>query len=198
MSQNDVLHRKSILNIPPDEEEGMHISKFLIAGALYVGTMAALERPFSLELSGPHPGNEGAIRRIRTVVDGELTAVIPKYPQILTVYDLVRNAVNQWRDKECLGSRKLVRQHEETKNLTKMINGVEQQVPKKWLYSELSPFEYRSYRDLGEESQAIGAGLRKLGLKPGDHVELYADTSYSSFVTLLMSDLNGKSLLKDA
>ena len=59
-----------------------------------------------------------------------------------------------------------------------MVNGMEQLVSKKWEYLELSPYEYRTYRDLGREANSIGAGLRKLGLKPGDNVGLYADTSY--------------------
>ena len=158
----------------------MQLSKLLIVGAT-LGTVAtALERPYSVELDTHHPSNESPIRRLRSTVGRDLTATIPGHPDIKTVYDLVRNAVEQWRDKDCLGSRRLVATHEEQKLVTKLVNGVEQQVPKKWIYSELSPYEYRTYRDVGEESMAIGAGLRKLGLNPGDHIGIYSDTSYGS------------------
>ena len=137
-----------------------------------------LQRPYSVELDTRHPDDESPVRRLRSFVGQNLTATIPGHPNIKSVYDLVINAVEHWRDKECLGSRKLVRIHEEEKQITKLINGVEQSVPKKWTYSELSPYEYRTYREVGEESAAIGAGLRKLGLKPSDHVGIYADTWY--------------------
>ena len=150
-----------------------------MTGALCATTVhATLKRPFSIALNESHEPNEGPIHRLRLVADGNLTTRIPGHPYILTVYDLVRNAVDEWRDKDCLGSRKIVKKHEEEKHTTKLIDGVEQQVTKKWVYSELSPYEYRTYRDLGAESNSIGAGLRKLGLKPGDRVGLYADTSY--------------------
>ena len=159
----------------------MHICKFLTTGLIFASSVVALKRPYSVELSDSYPDHEGPVRRLRTVADGNLTATIPGHPHILTIYDLMRSAVEQWRDKECLGSRKLVKFHEEEKNITKVINGVEQQVTKKWIYSELSPYEFRTYRDLGAESKSVGAGLKRLGLKQGDNVGLYADTSYFHF-----------------
>lgn len=158
--------------------KGMHLPNVLTTGVLLASAAVAVKRPYSVELSGPHPRSEGQVRRLRAVADGNLTKAIPGHPHILTVYDLVNNAVEQWRDKECLGSRRLAKSHEEEKNITQVINGIEQQISKKWVYSELSPYEYRTYRDLGAESKAVGAGLRKLGLDPGENVGVYADTSY--------------------
>ena len=170
---------KTVAN-PIPENTTMYFSKILMTGALLTNTVsAALKRPYSIALNESHEANEGAIHRLRLVANGDLTSRIPGHPDILTVYDLVRNAVDEWKDKDCLGSRKVVKNHEEEKQITKLVNGVEQNVTKKWFYSELSPYQYRSYRDLGAESNSIGAGLRKLGLNPGDHVGLYADTSYS-------------------
>ena len=178
LPQQDVLPGKTAENSAP-EYKRMYFSKILMTGALCATTVhATLKRPFSIALNESHEPNEGPIHRLRLVADGNLTTRIPGHPYILTVYDLVRNAVDEWRDKDCLGSRKIVKKHEEEKHTTKLIGGVEQQVTKKWVYSELSPYEYRTYRDLGAESNSIGAGLRKLGLKPGDRVGLYADTSY--------------------
>lgn len=178
----DVLFRKTASNTSPDEEEqGMYIPNILIAGALYAGTAAGLKRPFSIELNESHADNEGPIRRFRTVANGELTSKIPGHPHIFTVYDLVKNAVDVWKDKNCLGSRRVVQKHGEEKQITKIVNGAEQQTLKTWVYLELSPYEYRTYRDLGAEANSIGSGLRKLGLNPSDPVGLYADTSYLPF-----------------
>ena len=153
------------------EDKGMYVSSLVIIGAMSATVIgASLQRPFSVPLNLSHQDHEGPTRRLRLVAYGDLTTSIPGHPYILTVYDLVKNAVDKWKDKDCLGSRTVVKNHEVEKQITKVINGVEQKTTKKWVYSELSPFEYRTYRDLGEESSAIGAGLRNLGLNPGDHV----------------------------
>jgi hypothetical protein len=196
LPQKDVSPGKITTNSAAGGNQGMYFSKIFIAGVILSTTVCALERPYSVALGQSHAQNEGSIRRVRNVADRNLTATIPGHPYILTVYDLVKHAVEQWRDKDCLGSRNLVRKHEEDKKITKVVNGVEQQVTKKWIYSELSPYEYRSYRDLGEESTSIGAGLRKLGLQPGDHVGLYADTSYRPFEFVVDIAPSGKSLPK--
>ena len=137
-----------------------------------------LDKPYSLELDSPRADNEGSVRRLKSVVRGDLPSLIPGFPNVTTAYELVRNAVERWHDKECLGSRRHIKDHVEEKKIIKVVNGVEQETTKKWTYAELSPYEYRTYRDVGTESNAIGAGLRKLELKPGDHVGLYADTWY--------------------
>lgn len=162
----------------PGAVNEMHISKLVAAGAFLTATVAGLQRPFSIELDTPYNDSEGAIRRLRGFEASDLSATIAGHPGILTVYDLVRNAVEQWTNKDCLGARTLVKQISEEKLVTKFINGVETQVPKTWYYSELSPYQYRTYTELGIESRAIGAGLRKMGLTAGDKVGLYADTSY--------------------
>jgi len=136
----------------------------------------ALEKPYSVELDSPHVDDQGPIRRLRTVAHGDLTTLIPAYPNITTTYELVRNAVEEWRDKDCLGSRRHIKDHVEEKKIIKVVDGQEQTTTKKWIYAELSPYEFRTYRDIGTETSAIGAGLRKLGLKPGDYVGLYSDT----------------------
>ena len=60
----------------------------------------------------------------------------------------------------------------------KIVNGVQTQVEKTWMYWELGPFEYKSYRQVAKEGLNVGAGLIKLGLENGDKLAIYADTSY--------------------
>jgi hypothetical protein len=186
----DVPHSKTTASATPDptadNEEAMQITKLFTFGSIIATTTLALRRPYSLELESSHPDNEGPVRRLRTSMEGDLSAKIPGYAYILTVYDLAKSAQDEWGDKAALGSRKVVKQHAEQKQITKMINGVEQQVNKTWYYSELSPFYYRTYTDLGTESTAIGAGLRELGVNPGDNVGLYAETSYLTGMFELM------------
>ena len=185
-SKTNVAHdfippSNTLTTSPPSNSSpshGMHISKLLAAGSLMTATVTALQHPFSVELDTPHNDSEGATRRLRGFENSDLSATIAGHPDILTVYDLVSNSVEQWGDKNSLGSRRLVKQISEEKMVTKFINGVETEVPKTWYYSELSPYQYRTYNDLEIEMTAIGAGLRKLGLNAGDKVGLYADTSY--------------------
>lgn len=150
--------------------------EFLLASLLASFPVFALQKPYSVELTVPHAADEGPIRRLRSVAEGNLTNYIPLHPEISTVYHLARSAVALYDTKECLGSRSVVATHAEQKNVTKFINGVETQVPKTWYYQELSPYRYRSYRDLGEESLNIGSGLRGIGVRPGDRVAIYAET----------------------
>jgi long-chain acyl-CoA synthetase len=171
-----VLNGKSPAKSTSKDDTAMYWSRLLVASTLATSVLAALRKPYSVSLNEPHPHNHGATRRLRDFEDG-LTTTIPGFPKILTVYDLVKDAVQQFQDKDCLGSRRVLRKTEEEKLETKVVNGAERQVAKKWIYSELSPYEFRTYADLGKEAASIGAGLRKLGLDPGDHVGLYADTS---------------------
>ena len=159
-------------------DEVMFILNLLGVGSVLVVAAAAIQRPYSVALDEPKQPDEGPIRRLRSVASGELTETISHLPQIRTVYDLVSNAVDRWDAKDCLGSRKVVRQIQEQKNLTKLVNGVETQVQKTWVYSELSPYGYRTYERFGIELHSVGSVLRKLGLKHGDKVGMYAETRY--------------------
>jgi len=159
------------------------LSSSLMAAAF----SAALDKPYSLELDSPRADNEGPIRRLKTVAHGDLISLIPRFPNVTTTYELLRDAVEKWGDKECLGSREHIKDHVEEKKIIKVVSGVEQETTKKWVYAELSPYKYRTYRDVGNESKAIGAALRKLGLDSGDRVGLYADTWYLLSIKSLLS-----------
>jgi long-chain acyl-CoA synthetase len=135
-------------------------------------------KPFSVEVTDTSADGEGRIRRNRVAGTGDLLTT-PR-DNVSTVYELVQYSVNKFGDKNCMGHRNVVKEHTEEKMLTKMVDGVERQIPKKWTYWELSPYFYRSFKQVGEESAALGSGLRNLGLNPGDRIELYAGTSYVS------------------
>ena len=132
-------------------------------------------KPFSVEVTDQSANGEGRIRRNRVAGTGELLTT-PR-DNVSTVYELLQYSIKKFGDKNCMGHRNVVKEHTEEKMLTKMVDGEEQQIPKKWTFWELSPYVYRSFKQVGEESAALGSGLRNLGLNPGDRIELYAGTS---------------------
>jgi long-chain acyl-CoA synthetase len=134
-------------------------------------------KPFSVEVSDSTVKGEGRIRRNRVSSTGELLAQ-PR-DNVATVYELLQYSIKKFGDKNCMGHRNVIKEHTEEKTITRIVDGEEQHTQKKWTYWELSPYIYRSFKEVGTESAALGAGLRNLGLNPGDRIELYAGTSYT-------------------
>jgi len=131
--------------------------------------------PFSVEVPGQSAvKGETSIRRHPQAV-GELLS--RPEPDVTTTYELVRASVAKFGDANALGSRKLVRTHQETKKVKKIVDGEAQEVDKQWTYFELSGYEYITYKQYDTLLQQLGSGLRKLGLVKGDRVHLFAATS---------------------
>jgi long-chain acyl-CoA synthetase len=140
------------------------------------------------------PKGESPVRRH---VDARYGLSETPHPAIRTIYDLVQFNALRWGDTKCFGTRKVVKIHKEKQVLTKLVNGVKKDQEKTWMFWELGPFEYRSYRQVAKEGLDVGAGLVKLGLEKGDKVAVYADTSYVSFVrTELIAARLGRSWRK--
>ncbi|TGO25664.1 hypothetical protein BPAE_0075g00190 [Botrytis paeoniae] len=108
-----------------------------------------------------------------------------RYPDLLsqpelgidTVFDIIQQSSRHFGDARALGSRKLIKKHEETKKIKKIINGQTQEVDKTWTYFEMSGYEYLSFKEYEATVLSVGAGLRKLGLVKDDRVHLFATTS---------------------
>ncbi|CCF42946.1 AMP-binding enzyme [Colletotrichum higginsianum] len=131
--------------------------------------------PFSV----PSPGveakdGETVPRRLPQAVPDLIT--IPG-GNITTTYELVKQSAEKYGNARCLGSRKLVNTHRETKKVKKMVDGEEREVDKQWTYFELSPYEYITFHEYERLTLQLGSGLRKLGMIKGDRVHLYAATS---------------------
>lgn len=97
-------------------------------------------------------------------------------PAISTVYDLVQFSANRWGDKPRFGTRKIIKIHTEEDAVPKGVNGVSE--PKVFMFWELGPYEYQSYKQAAQEGLHVGSGLRKLGLEKDDKITIYAETSY--------------------
>ncbi|KAL2016635.1 hypothetical protein VTK56DRAFT_3215 [Thermocarpiscus australiensis] len=131
--------------------------------------------PFTVEVPGQQPvEGETPVRRHPAAVDGLVTKPAD---DINTVYDLVRVSVAKFGNAKCMGSRELVRTHQEKKMVKKVVNGEEREVEKSWTYFEMSPYKYISYTEYERLTLQIGAGLRKIGLGKDDRVHIYAATS---------------------
>ncbi|KAH8163758.1 hypothetical protein CIB48_g4496 [Xylaria polymorpha] len=98
-------------------------------------------------------------------------------PEITTIYDLFTTTAKKHSSKAAIGSRTLVKTHVETKKVPKIVDGVKTEVDKKWTYFELSPYKFLTYKDYETRALNVGAGLRKLGLEPGDRIHIFASTS---------------------
>lgn len=131
--------------------------------------------PFTIDVPGQEPvKGETPVRRI----PGSVPDLVAKPdPKISTTYELVRVSVEKYGNAKCMGSRKLIRTHQETKKVKKMVDGEEREVDKQWTYFELSGYNYLSFSEYEQLMLQVGSGLRKLGLETGDRVHIFAATS---------------------
>ncbi|KUI53773.1 Long-chain-fatty-acid--CoA ligase 1 [Cytospora mali] len=131
--------------------------------------------PFTVEVPGQEPvEGETPVRRIPSSIPD---LVAKPDPNISTTYELVRVSVEKYGNAKCMGSRKLIRTHQETKKVKKIVDGEEREVDKKWTYFELSGYDYLTFSEYETLMLQIGSGLRKLGLESGDRVHIFAATS---------------------
>lgn len=104
-------------------------------------------------------------------------------PAIKTIYDIVTYSAEHYGNAKALGSRKLVKTHQETKKVKKMVDGKEETIDKKWTYFELSGFTYHSFNEYKTLTLELGSGLRKLGMESQDRVHIFAATSENWLAT---------------
>ncbi|KAF3157776.1 long-chain fatty acid-CoA ligase, variant 2 [Orbilia oligospora] len=131
--------------------------------------------PFSVEVPGATKvEGEGIPRRHPAAKDG-----IWERPSddVNTVWDIVVRSSQKYGDIRCVGWRKLIQMHKETKMIKKFVDGKETEVPKEWAYFEKSPFEFITYSQYHELCKDVASGFVALGLKRGDRIQIYAATS---------------------
>ena len=131
--------------------------------------------PFSLEAPGyEHVDGETIPRRNVNTVNKLKTT---PSPDIHTLFDLVKTSSEKYGNAKALGSRKLVRTHQEIKKVKKIIDGQEREVDKEWTYFELSGYSYLSFIEYEKLMLQLGCGLRKLGMNKDDRLHIFAATS---------------------
>ncbi|EFX04294.1 fatty acid activator [Grosmannia clavigera kw1407] len=131
--------------------------------------------PYTVEVPGQKdiPGETKVRRHPQSVPE----LISKPAENISTLFELVTVSVEKYGNANIMGSRRLLRTHQETKKVKKMIDGEEREVDKQWTYFELSAYEYITYNEYLRRILQIGAGLRKLGLASGDRVHVFAATS---------------------
>ncbi|KAF2403305.1 acetyl-CoA synthetase-like protein [Trichodelitschia bisporula] len=130
--------------------------------------------PYSVESPGyERVEGETLPRRNTKVKDGLATTPAEG---VNTIYDIVRYAAQKYGNAKAIGTRRLVRMHDEVKKVKKMVDGKETMVDKKWNYFELSGYTYMTFVEYETFALQLGAGLKKLGLVAHDRVHLFAAT----------------------
>ena len=130
--------------------------------------------PFSVEASGYDPVEGETIPRRNPAARDKLIST----PEdgVATVFDILKRGSEKFGNAKALGTRRLIETHTEVKKVKKMVDGVEQEVDKKWTYLELSEYTYLSFIEYERMALQIGAGFRELGMNAGDRVHIFAAT----------------------
>lgn len=132
--------------------------------------------PYTVDSPGYEKVDGETIPRRNAKIKDKGLAVRP-LDEIATVPDVLKYAAAKFGNAKAVGTRKLIKTHNETKKVKKVVDGQTQEVDKKWTYFELSGYKYQTFSEFEQQSLQFGAGLRKLGLKAEDRVHLYAATS---------------------
>lgn len=147
--------------------------------------------PSSVPIGPAEPG-ETAPRRNAGSKDGPWRYP-DNNPEMNTVYNLLKWSVREYGSHDAMGSRSIVAEHEEEKQVSKKVDGKIVKVPKKWTFFELSPYTYISYNQLLQTVQQFAAGLLFLGIEPKgvEKFHIYAQTSAKWLQTALACNANG-------
>jgi long-chain acyl-CoA synthetase len=138
--------------------------------------VATKKAPYSLQVPGVEPKEgEGIPRRHPGSID---RLVSTPDPDVRTVYDIVVRGAKKFGTSECMGRREMIKTHVEKKMIKKVVDGVETEVPKEWIYYEKGGYTFKNFIEYKETVDTCGAGLRALGLNKNDRVHIYAGTRY--------------------
>ncbi|KAL8854563.1 MAG: hypothetical protein Q9221_000598 [Calogaya cf. arnoldii] len=131
--------------------------------------------PYTTDASGATKVDGESIPRRRiTAKDGLSTS---PGDGVETVYDILRHSALKYGNAKALGSRKLLKTHNEVKQVKTTVDGKEQMLDKKWTYFEMSAYQYMTFREYEQMALQCGAGLRSLGMKANDRLHIFAATT---------------------
>lgn len=131
--------------------------------------------PFTVEASGYEPVDGETIPR-RHPASKDKLATSPA-EDVNTIFDIFKRSADKFGNAKALGSRRIIKVHQETKKVKKMVDGQTREVDKNWSYFELSGYSYMSFVEYEKLVLQIGAGLRKLGMVESDRLHLFGATS---------------------
>ncbi|KAI9489899.1 hypothetical protein BDB00DRAFT_980427 [Zychaea mexicana] len=127
-----------------------------------------MQREFSIEVTHEPVAGETPIRRS---ILAPFELMTSPATGVDTLYDVLQYAASSYKHRHAFGYRKL----EQTFVEEKEVPGSEK--PKQWKYHQFSNYHYYSYIEAVNLTRMLGAGLRKLGMKKGDKLHIFASTS---------------------
>ena len=130
--------------------------------------------PITVEASGYSPVEGETIPRRNPVAKDKLIGSPSE--EIKTIFDILKRSADKFGNAKAVGTRKILKTHQEVKKIKKTIDGETKEVDKKWTYFELSGYSYMSFVEFEKMVLSLGSGLRQLGLSKGDRVHLFATT----------------------
>lgn len=115
----------------------------------------------------------------------------PADSKATTLPEYIRECVKRNPDRNCIAWRNLVEIHEETKKVTKIVDGEETSVDKLWQFYEYSPYQHSTFSEMLTNLEDISRGLVEIGLKPKENkLHMYGATSHKWMQTFLGASLN--------
>ncbi|CAB83169.1 Long-chain-fatty-acid-CoA ligase [Schizosaccharomyces pombe] len=102
---------------------------------------------------------------------------------VSTVYDLLCTAAKNHGEKQAMGSRKLIKENREEREIIRKVDNEEVVEKKLWTTYELGPYEYISFNKVYEIALALGSGLVASGITSETTMLFFAATSAKWFTT---------------
>lgn len=131
--------------------------------------------PYTSQVSGAKTVDGESLPR-RTLAAKDGLRVVPQ-EGVETVYDILRHSAKKYGNAKALGSRKLLRTHDEVKKVKKMVGGKEETVDKTWTYFEMGEYHFMTFLEYEQLALQCGAALRKLGMQKDDRLHIFAATT---------------------
>lgn len=124
--------------------------------------------------------NEHETAPRRNCQSAQKPLVRPPNTKCSTVYEFALECFQKGKNHNAMGWRDVKEVHEESKTIMKKVDGKETPVEKKWMFYELSKYQYNTFDQLTDIMHDVGRGLVKMGLNPNadDKLHLYAATSH--------------------
>lgn len=137
-----------------------------------------VQRLYSVTVDTNSKAGESPVRR--SILSADELMSCPA-DGVETLHDVLTFAAASYKHRHAFGYRKL----EDTFNEEKQISRADgKQETKKWTYFQLSQYHYYSYLEALELAKAVGAGLRKLGMKKDDRLHIFASTRYKDAILI--------------
>ncbi|KAJ9087437.1 long-chain fatty acid-CoA ligase [Entomophthora muscae] len=121
------------------------------------------------------PDHSPVYRNHATKDSGELFKTLPDGSH--TLYHAVQTSIEKHGPNVCFGSRRIVDNIEEIKEVERKVDGEMVKEKKTWKYYQLSPYEWVSFNELGQQLTDLGCAMKHIGLGGDKRLAIFAPTS---------------------